>query len=106
MNLDNCRECKESKCIMSKYYGLNEKEIQEYNDEVKYKERVKNEYNRKSKEYYINETEYYEKLKIREDKLTDYKRMNKSDWIHQNIWDLAMKSQIELQTKYYSNIKY
>lgn len=120
MNLDNCRECEESRCILSTYYNKSLEEI-EYTKQVKeaekerikelkieaiYQKKLKDDYNRKSKAYYLKEKKYYEKVLKREDELTNYKRMNEIDRIHQNIWDLTIIQLMELQEKYYSNIKY
>ena len=104
IDLENCRVCKESRCIMSKYYGI--ENIEAYDEKLRIKKILKDEYNRKSKEYYIKETKYYEKVLDREDKLTNYDRMNESDRMHQRVWDLTIIQLMELQEKYYSNIKY
>jgi SpoVK/Ycf46/Vps4 family AAA+-type ATPase len=106
IDLENCRECKESRCIMSKYYGKSEQKIKEYEEEVKYQKRVKEEYNKKIKAYYEKETKYWKQFKDREQKLINYDRMNKSDRMHDKNWDLAINKLMELQEKYYNSIKY
>ncbi len=109
IDLDKCKKCKESRCIMSEYYGLDLEAIKEAKLEAVYQKRLKDEYNVKIKTYYIKETKFYTDMKNREAKLVNYNRkpyMNESDWIHDEIWFICILKLMELQEKYYSNIKY
>lgn len=120
IDLDKCRECEESRCILSTYYNKSLEEIEytkqvkeaekerikEAKEELKYQKRLKTEYNAKIKAYYKSETKFWEQFKDREDKLTNHDRMNTTDRMHQNNWDIAINKLMELQEQYYSNIKY
>ena len=116
IDLDNCKECKESRCIMSKYYGMELKAIQEYDKEIEFQKRVKAEYNRKIKAYYLSETKYWNKFKDREMSMIKPDRdghynvkdadTTRSNWMHDSNWFIGIQKLMELQEQYYNSIKY
>ena len=109
IDLEKCRICEESRCILSTYYKMNSKDIKEVKELKKFQEYERIQYNKKIKEYYIKETKSWTQFKNREAKLVNYNRkpyMNESDWRHDNNWFLGITKLMELQKQYYSNIKY
>ena len=109
IDLKKCEECEESRCIMSKYYGLDLEAIEEAKIEAIYQKRLKDDYNAKIKKHYISESKYWTTFKDREVKLVNYDRkpyMNKTDWMHDDNWFIGITKLMELQEEYYSNIKY
>ena len=106
LDIENCRECEESRCIMSKCYGLDFKGIEEAKEEAIYFKIAKRKHNERIKTDYIEQTTFWKRMLVREDEATNYDRMNAEDYRHQKKWDLIILKLMELQEQYYSNIKY
>jgi len=102
MNLENCKTCKEKRCQLA-FLQITEKQIEL--NKVK-KILIKDKMN-KLKKYTIKEKKYWNNFKNREMSLINYNRkphMNKSDWIHDSNWFIAIQALMTLDERHYNTL--
>lgn len=108
MNLDNCLNCKESRCILSKYFGLTNEQIQEKDTNELLLKTIKAGIKEKMEKQYKKNKDYWIQFKERELKLVNYDRkpyMNESDWRHDQNWFLAIQELMRIQESYYNELE-